>query len=395
MRRILTLALHDLRLTAKDRPVLFWIVIMPVGFVFLFGSMSGGERTPRIGLTVVDEDGSFLSGAFAEALSREGFRITRMTPQVADTSAVPDRRLRVPAGFQDSIRAGRQVPVFLDIQPDANAAASFTAELHVQRAIWKTIVNLIASGHELGLAPVRANEPAAPFAVDEVFESTFSAAAAQPGIIAVEVESGGRGRPVPSGMNHSLPATITLFMLINTGIYGGVFLTQEKQDRVLARQATYPMSPAAILAGKLLGRVLIGLTQALILILAGRFLLGAYLGNSALGLVAVILCLAFAVAALALFWGAVLRSVEQTTAITLVVSLFLGAIGGCWWPLDVVPAWMRAAGHVSPAAWAMDAFHALISFGAGPAAVLLPCAVLVGYGLLFLAVGARLLRFSD
>jgi archaellum component FlaF (FlaF/FlaG flagellin family) len=39
----------------------------------------------------------------------------------------------------------------------------------------------------------------------------------------------------------------------------------------------------------------------------------------------------------------------------------------------------------------MDAFHALISFGRGADAVVLPAAVLVGFGLLFSALGARYL----
>jgi ABC-2 type transport system permease protein len=195
-------------------------------------------------------------------------------------------------------------------------------------------------------------------------------------------------------MGQSLPAMLTLFMLINTGIYGAVFLTQERQDRVLARLATFPLSRRSILAGKLLGRTLMALLQAAILLLAGRFLLGAYLGGSLLALALVVLCLSLAVAAIALFWGAVLRRVNQATSVTLTVSLFLGAIGGCWWPLEVVPGWMRSAGHISPAAWAMDGFHAVISFGAGTAAVVVPCLMLLAYATLFTLVGARMLRWT-
>ena len=40
----------------------------------------------------------------------------------------------------------------------------------------------------------------------------------------------------------------------------------------------------------------------------------------------------------------------------------------------------------------MDAFHALISFGRGIETVLLPAAVLVGFGVVLAAVAARRLR---
>ena len=38
------------------------------------------------------------------------------------------------------------------------------------------------------------------------------------------------------------------------------------------------------------------------------------------------------------------------------------ALGGCWWPIEVVPAGVRQAGMVSPAWWAMDALHKLRFF---------------------------------
>lgn len=435
MRRILVLALNDLRLTVKDRPVIFWMVIMPIAFIYIFGAMRGGGSSPQVSLGVVDEDQSFLSRAFTDELRREGFAIRDLpgagadsaadsaTGSAADSAAGVPRSIRIPAGFQDSIAVAHQVPIHLRTEPDADAAFTMTAEMHLQRAIIQTLVNLIettkrlaGAGEPEGATDGRAEareerlgqtmgslaslfqddaKAPAPLEIDAAFERVYSEVASQPIGIAVESEVAGKGRPVPSGMRASLPAMITLFMMINTAIYGAVFLAQEKQDGVLARIATFPISRTSILAGKLLGRTLLGLAQAAVLLLAGRFLLGAYLGNSLVGLILVVLCLALTVGAIALFWGAVLRRVEQATAVALVVSLFLGAIGGCWWPLEVVPGWMRVAGHISPAAWAMDGFHALISFGAGTTAVFIPCLILLGYAVVLTLIGGRLLSYTD
>jgi ABC-type multidrug transport system permease subunit len=57
-----------------------------------------------------------------------------------------------------------------------------------------------------------------------------------------------------------------------------------------------------------------------------------------------------------------------------------------------MPRWLWSAAHVFPTAWAMDAFHALISFGRGLEAVLLPAAVLLAFGALFSLLGARFLK---
>lgn len=48
--------------------------------------------------------------------------------------------------------------------------------------------------------------------------------------------------------------------------------------------------------------------------------------------------------------------------------------------------------NVFPTAWAMDAFHALVSFGRGIEAVVFPSAALLVFGVVFAGIGARALR---
>lgn len=40
----------------------------------------------------------------------------------------------------------------------------------------------------------------------------------------------------------------------------------------------------------------------------------------------------------------------------------LAALGGCWWPIEVAPAWMQQLQMFTPTGWTMDALHKLISF---------------------------------
>ena len=75
--------------------------------------------------------------------------------------------------------------------------------------------------------------------------------------------------------------------------------------------------------------------------------------------------------------------------------MVMAAIGGCWWPAEVMPRWMWTAAHAVPTAWAMEGFHALITFGGGLDAVILPALVLFGFGLLSAALGVRYLRFES
>jgi ABC-2 type transport system permease protein len=74
--------------------------------------------------------------------------------------------------------------------------------------------------------------------------------------------------------------------------------------------------------------------------------------------------------------------------------MLLAGLGGCWWPSEVMPRWLWRAAHVLPTPWAMDGFHALLSFGHGLDAVLVPAAALLGFAALFAVLGARFLRLE-
>ena len=67
--------------------------------------------------------------------------------------------------------------------------------------------------------------------------------------------------------------------------------------------------------------------------------------------------------------GAVLRNAEQATSIGPPVGIALGMLGGCMWPLAIVPAPHARLRPPVPQAWAMDAFIALIARNAGLAGI--------------------------
>ncbi len=103
---------------------------------------------------------------------------------------------------------------------------------------------------------------------------------------------------------------------------------------------------------------------------------------------------AFSVAGLSTLVGSIVRTTDQASGVGWLLSMALAGIGGCWWPSEVMPRWLWAAAHIVPTAWAMDGFHALISFGRGVEAVLLPSAMLIAFGVAFSLLGMRFLRYD-
>jgi ABC-type multidrug transport system permease subunit len=374
-RAIALLAANDLRLAVRDRAAFLWMLLLPLALMWMFGAMNRGGPPPKASLAVDDRDGGWLAKEFVQELARLSTGAGRREP--------PPRTLVIPAGFTARVLAGEQQTLRLETAGGAREDLSLAAEAHVIRAIVRVVGRLA----ELG--PPAAGDPLA-----AAHRGAFAALAARPPLVRVAVSTAGAGRPAPRGFAQSVPGTLTMTVLMMTLIYGAVFLTLEKRQGTIRRQATLPLSRRAIFLGKLAGRLLLALAQAVLLLLAGRFLFGLSWGASPAGLALLLGSYLLAVAAMSTFLGAVLSTPEQASAVGWVSSMVLAALGGCWWPSEVMPRWLWRAAHVLPTPWAMDGFHALISFGRGLDAVLLPAAALLGFALLFGLLGSRLLRIG-
>jgi len=379
MKRIWRLALNDLRLTARDRPAFIWLIAMPVAMMWFLGGIGGGGSSdPRISLGVDNRDTGWLATALIEELTDESIALQVIDPTVPDTEAARVRTLIIPEGFTAGALAGEQQKLRLEKEADSNAEFSLAAEVHVTRAIVRTLGRLVEM-HDVGESESLAR---------------FRAMGQREELVALAVSTAGQGRAVPSGRAQSVPGVVTFIVLMMTLIYGGVFLTTEKESGMLMRQAVLPMSRRSIFLGKLTGRFLIAAVQVVILVLAGRFLFGVSWGSSPLGLALVLASFVFAVGALSTLLGAVLRTPAQASSVGWIGSMVMAALGGCWWPGELMPDWMQTVSHAFPTAWAMDAFHSLISFGQGLPEVAGPSLVLCAFGAAFTLAGARFLRFE-
>ena len=382
MKAIWRLALLDLRRTMRDRAAFFWMIVMPLAMMWFLGGMGAGgtDGPPQISLSVNNLDDGWLGEAFIGELTDESIHIAETDPSLPE--AEQDARVRtlvIPADFTRGVLSGTQQTLKLEKEPGTSNEFGVAAEVHIVRAIVRTLGRLVEM-HDAG-------------DLDSA-SAQFAEMAQRTDLVTLAVSTAGRGRAVPTGRAQSVPGITTFTVLMMTLIYGAVFLTDEKTTGMLLRQAVLPLSRRSIFLGKLGGRLLMAGVQIAVLVLAGRFLFGISWGQSPLGLALLLGSFAVSVGALATLLGSVLSTPAQATSVGWIGSMVMAALGGCWWPGELMPDWMRTVAHTLPTAWAMDGLHALISFGQGLEAVLVPSAVLLGFGVLFTALGARFLRFE-
>ena len=128
---------------------------------------------------------------------------------------------------------------------------------------------------------------------------------------------------------------------------------------------------------------------------ACRFLFGVNSATSPIATILVLGLFAWLAASLGVLIGSVTSNPDKTIGLCVMLSMLMGALGGCWWPLEVTSESMQLFGHLFPTAWAMDALHQLISFGGGLADVQTEITVLAGFAITANLLAARFLKYSE
>jgi ABC-2 type transport system permease protein len=199
---------------------------------------------------------------------------------------------------------------------------------------------------------------------------------------------GGSGRP--SSVQQNVPAWLIFGMFFVVMPISSLFVV-ERREGTLARLVSLRVPFSMLLLGKVGPYFVVNLTQALLMLLAGRTLVPWFGGETLVLpsrwdlLAAVTVCTSFA----AIGWGLLVavcsRTLEQATVIGGVGNILAAAVGGIMVPRFVMPEAMQKLAEVSPMAWALDAFHAVILRGGGAADIAAPCAKLLALALALFA----------
>lgn len=395
--KTLTIAWTYLKRTFASRSVWLFTVLMPILFTWVLavamGGLGGDDASQRIPLLVANRDASFWSGALLRLLEDDP------TLEVVPVPAgeIPNRirqgeaaaGLVIPPGFGAALEDGASPALpFL-----RSATQALAAQVAGQRVLG-ALVTLHSLGTAQRLALVTADRLGLPAEGAGLAERALALALAEPPI-AVEVTPVTRleARPIPLGAAQSSPGMAVMYVLFLT-IGGGATLLAEREKGTLARLLVLPVRKADILGGHLLGIYLSALAQLTLMVLFGRFALGVNWGASPAGLALMLLTYAFAATALGVLLAALARTAAQVGALSTLVGMSLGALGGCWWPIEIVPPWMQTLAHALPTYWAMQGFHDLISRGLDWPAVLPEAGALTAFGALFLAVALWRFRWE-
>jgi len=398
MKRILDIALKDLTQFMRDFKTFMFLLLMPILFTFLFGYAFGGfsggsESDSRLPVGFLNEDDRWISNTLHDLMADSDLIRLHEDPSLSASDL--DRMVAggdlaaaviIPSGYSKAILADKTARLIVIADTGTSAWTTIEAELlklasRLDGAVRTATIMEGLDGERL------------PFKYG--FEQTLDAWS-DPPIAIVETTSSAVTETDDSlaALAHTAPGMMLQFAIAGLLTCAQVIVT-ERKSRTLQRILTTNTRRIQILFGHYLAIFLLIFTQFFILIAFGQFVLKIDYLRVPEATLLVAISAALCIAALGLLIGVLARTEEQAVTFSLIPMFIFSGLGGAWVPLEVTGETFAKIGHASPVAWAMDGFKNVIIRGFGLESVLIPCAALAGYALVFFVLSVWRLSAAE
>ena len=209
-------------------------------------------------------------------------------------------------------------------------------------------------------------------------------AAANTTLITSRVDNVGDVKPF-NASSFVVPGYLVMFVFFAAAI-ASIDVIQERRNHTLERLLASSVKKESILGGIYLGAVFRGLVQIAIFWTVGILVLHVDLGFSPWAVIVLSLLMVLMSAAFSVMLATLVKTERSASALAVLCSLLLAPLGGCWWPLFIVPNWMQFLAKFTPHGWANDGFNNLMIFGAKGSDVVWPMVALAGFAIVFILV---------
>jgi len=397
MNRILAITRKDTLLRFSSVAEWLYFLILPIFFTLVLAGGTGGPSDPRIRLAVVDQAGTSLAADLVSALEQSD----AVRPDLVDLATAENQFegrqlsavLIIPAGFDPTHLEQGQAELELRQLPNSMNA------LVAARAV-SAAGDRIGSAAAIAASSVAEAERIKPFGSDAARQAYFAAGLEQAqaqmaqapnrvaeteGITKEQIEYDPRA-------NSSAGQLITWVFVPLIGI--SALFAYERQKGTLRRLLTTPTPKATFLFGTIAGQVVMALVQMLLLVIFGIVVMRLNWGHSPAALAVILIASTLAAAALGTALGTLVKTESQANGLAIMLGMVMALLGGCWYPIELFPQFVRTAVKILPTSWAMQGMLDIVLRGQGLAGILPEALVLLGFAALFFFFGVWRFRWE-
>ncbi|AWB43209.1 ABC transporter permease [Paenibacillus sp. CAA11] len=375
----LTIARNMIKRKIGTRKGLMGFLILPCLVVSAVIFLMGGDGVTRSTILYVNHDNDIAGQHMEHVLAGKA---DYQLKQVDTEAELRDEIVRqkgeagfvIPKGFTSSLLKGEtpQVPVYKI--KDSEADAALRLEINgIVSGIQQT--SRLLSGEQTDQAKEKLNE-----VLQEVEKGNVQAVKTDLGI-----------QPKP-GL-YSITGFTLLFLmgLISSTV---TLIIEDRTEGTMARMFTAPVRSWEIALGNFLGSCTVGILQILIILSLSRYVLGYDYQVPFLPHFLVLAAFMLVAMGIASTVGGMVRSPQTAGTINTLILTPTCMLGGCFWPLSIMPDFMQRIADFIPQKWAIEAVDKM-SAGGGWSSIGFPMLILGLMAVLLLAVGSVVLRPSS
>ena len=401
LRHVWFIALKDLKLFVTDRMALFFFVIFPFIFVIMFNfilSGVGGEDS-RLELHLVTREAAgSLSHQIIEAMeTKDDSQLRPGEPKMVwdkdydkARQAVEDKSLggflAFPADFTQGVLMGYGAKLEVVTNPGAtNVRAALNG-------LAQAIASRISAQHVATTATNWLLVEQGLSTFGQVPDMGQGIAAGGESLIAFKTEKVGEVE-AENPSNYVIPGYLVMFVFFASALSAEA-IVRERQNHTLERLLASSVRREAILGGIFAGTAAKGLIQILIFWAVGILAFHIELGLSPGAVILLSILMVIMSSAFAIMLATLAKTQRSAGSIAVLTSLLLAPLGGCWWPLFIMPRWMQFIAKITPHGWAVNGFNKLMLFGADFSAAVPEMLALLGFAVVFAAIAVWRFRTS-
>ena len=364
MRALSTLSVANLRSFIRDRAALFWTLFFPITFVILFGTIfSGGGSNYRLGW--VDEDASAPSIALRQAFAANApVDLTDYTEDAAKAAMQAgdlDGILVIPEGLSEVVTAG---------PGSGKPPATVTVITDPSRSNTSLAVTQIATGL--------------------VMAANLQLSGASP-LLTVATESLLTQRL--NSVSFFVPSILAM-ALMQLGVFAAIPLVQQREKLILKRLSATPLPRWTLVGSNIVVRLAIAAAQTALIIGIGMVMLGVQVAGNWPAIIGFVVLGALSFTAIGYVIASFAKTEEAANGMTQIVQLPMMFLSGIFFPLEVMPEWLRGVATVMPLTYLGDALRQTMVGGTPFAPLGVDALVLVGWLAVSLGISARFFRWQ-
>jgi ABC-2 type transport system permease protein len=367
--QLLAVVRKEVRQTARDRRVMFLLVVAPLLQTVIFGFAVDFD-VDRVPTVVLDLDRSPASREAARRL-------------LADRTLVRSGAAGAGAEADELLERG-EAAAALVFRP------GFGADLEGGRTARVQVVLDGADPNRSGVAAGAVGRFFGEVAAGEAGRRARAAGRALPGAPAlvprIAFNPGLRSAP------YMVPGVLVMVLLIVTTIVTAMGLSREREMGTLEQVLVTPIRPVVLLAGKMLPFLAVGLLDVLLVLSVGSWIFDLPLRGNLLVLLAATLLYLLATLGAGLLASTVSRTQQQSflTGMLFIIPAML--LSGVVTPVRAMPGWLQQVTLLNPVRWFIEVVRANLLKGAGFADVWPRLLVQLALGVVILAVATMRFR---